>query len=65
MESIIAEEAVELAERLQSHCGKPMSIQMAFNAAILNALWSLLTGERFKQDDPDLAATLNILTTYC
>ncbi|XP_035709560.1 methyl farnesoate epoxidase isoform X2 [Folsomia candida] len=63
MESIIAEEAVELAERLQSHCGKPMSIQMAFNAAILNALWSLLTGERFKQDDPDLAATLNILTT--
>jgi hypothetical protein len=64
MESIISEEATELAERLRKHCGKPISIQNQFNAAIVNALWSILTGERFKQDDPELAEAIKRLTTY-
>lgn len=65
MESLIAEEAAELTDRLRlrAQSGKPMSITNAFNAAILNALWSLLTGEKFKQDDPELAEALKLLTT--
>lgn len=63
MEAIIAEEALELTDRLKAHEGKPISTDNAFNAAIINALWSLLTGDRFKQDDPELAHALQLLTT--
>jgi len=65
MEAIIQEEASELIEtfRKQSGNGKSVSTGNAFNAAILNALWQILTGDRFKQDDPELLSAIKMLTS--
>jgi hypothetical protein len=62
MESIIHDEVSDLIERFKQNSGKPMSIDNAFNAAVVNAIWSVMTGERFKQDDPELMRAISLLT---
>ena len=55
MEGIILDEAIELISRFRDEREKPVSTQNRFNAAIINAFWTIVAGERFKQDDPKLA----------
>jgi len=59
MESIILDEAVELISRFREENGRPVSTQNRFNAAIINAFWTIVAGERFKHDDPKLAKLVN------
>jgi methyl farnesoate epoxidase/farnesoate epoxidase len=63
MESVIQEEVSDLIERFKETAGKPISTENAFNAAILNAIWSIIAGDRFKQDDPELMKAIRLLTT--
>jgi cytochrome P450 len=63
MESAVHEEIKDLIETFKKSAGKPQSTKNAFNAAVLNALWTLIAGERFKQDDPDLAVAVKTLTS--
>jgi len=56
------EEVSDLIDRFKKNTDTPISIENAFNAAILNAIWSILTGKRFKQDDPELGRAISLLT---
>lgn len=64
LESIIQQEICELIENLQKECrsGAPISTTNKFNPAVLNAIWTIMMGERFKQDDPELAKAIGVLT---
>ncbi|CAG7724125.1 unnamed protein product [Allacma fusca] len=63
MEAKIQDEIIELMDRFKDSVGKPLQIRNAFNAAVLNALWSIMLGERMKQDDPELADAVRRLTS--
>jgi hypothetical protein len=62
MESAVHEEIKDLIETFKKSAGKPYSTKNAFNAAVVNALWTLIAGERFKQDDPVLLHAIKTLT---
>jgi cytochrome P450 len=63
MESAVHDEIKDLIETFRKSAGKPQSTKNAFNAAVLNALWTLIAGERFRQDDPALTLAIKHLTT--
>ena len=54
MEVLIAEEVSELLKHLESFGENPVDVRNEFNIAILNALWTLLTGERLGYTDPKM-----------
>lgn len=58
------EEVKELIASFQKEAGKPLVTQNRFNIAVLNALWTILTGDRFDQNDPRVKAVIKSLTTY-
>ena len=62
MEVIIQEEIKELIDRFKTEVGKPVSTVNRFNVAVVNALWTIITGERFDQDDPELNKTITMVT---
>jgi len=62
-EVIILEEARELVGRLKTDIGKPFTTRNVFNPAVINVLWTIVTGERFKQDDPQLNYILDMLVS--
>jgi hypothetical protein len=63
MESMVLEEAAELIETFKKGVGKPTQTQNKFNAAVLNALWTLVTGNRYSHDDPVLHDLIKRLTS--
>lgn len=63
MESIVQEEVKELLDTLRNFIGTPIQTQNKFNAAVLNALWTIVTGHRFSHDDPELQTLTSRLTT--
>ncbi|CAG7821290.1 unnamed protein product [Allacma fusca] len=54
MESLVMDEVNELIQGLRKDAGKSISTRNRFNAAVLNALWTITTGDRFQHDDPEL-----------
>jgi hypothetical protein len=64
MESMVADEVNELIDTFKKLSGKPFQTQNKFNAAVLNALWSLVTGQRYSHDDPLLQDLIKRLTSY-
>jgi hypothetical protein len=64
MEVLVQDEVKDLIEAFKKLEGKPMSTQHKFNAAVLNALWSIVTGKRHAQDDPVLGDLIKRLTRY-
>jgi cytochrome P450 len=63
MEALVQQEIEELIEGFKKDVGKPMQTQNRFNAAVLNALWSIVTGQRHSQDDPVLGDLIKRLTS--
>ncbi|XP_021956777.1 cytochrome P450 2J3 [Folsomia candida] len=63
MESMVQQEATELIETFRKMAGKPIQTQNKFNAAVLNALWTLITGNRYSHDDPMLHDLIKRLTS--
>nr|QST15071.1 CYP370C2 protein [Diaphanosoma celebensis] len=53
MESVIQLEIGELVSNLDASAGTAINLANRFNLAILNALWTMTTGDRFSHDDPD------------
>lgn len=54
MESLIMDEITELLEGFRSRVGQAIPTHNLFNGAVLNALWTITAGERFRHDDPKL-----------
>ena len=52
MEVLLAEEASELCKQLETYGDQPVDVRNEFNIAILNALWTILSNERFAYGDP-------------
>ena len=62
MEQMILDEAMELIEGLKRDSGKPVITQNRFNIAVLNALWTIISGERLRHDDPELQDIIATIT---
>lgn len=57
MESLIMDEVHELVERIKSKNGTPVGqIKDMFTLAVLNSLWTLINGNRHRQDDSSIKA---------
>ncbi len=63
METIVYDEINELIDNFKTVVGKPMQTQNKFNAAVLNALWTMVTGQRYSHDDPLLQNLIKRLTS--
>jgi cytochrome P450 family 2 subfamily J len=63
MEGFVQQEIEELIETFKKDVGKPMTTQGKFNAAVLNALWAIVTGQRHSHDDPILGDLIKRLTS--
>lgn len=63
METIVYDEINELVDSFKKMIGKPMQTQNKFNAAVLNALWTMVTGQRYSHEDPMLQDLIKRLTS--
>ena len=54
MEQMIVEEVQELCSGLEATGGNAIDIRNKFNIAILNSLWTVMSGERLDHKDPKL-----------
>ena len=62
-EASILEELHELInEKIKPNLGKPIKNHELFNASVLNVIWALVAGERFKLDDERLAELIHFVT---
>ena len=64
MEDMIAEEAEAFMEEIRKSNGEPFDFMNKFNLPILNSLWRVTVGERFKYDDPRLLSIVTRLTQF-
>ncbi|KAG8224269.1 hypothetical protein J437_LFUL005075, partial [Ladona fulva] len=67
MESMIREEALELVSRL-TEMGKKagtegVDMERVFTIPVLNSLWSIMTGQRYSQEDEKLKKFTDLLMT--
>jgi len=57
MELLIMEEVKEILNWMKSMEGKPIGgIKEKMSLAVVNSLWTIISGERLKHDDPALLA---------
>nr|QST15076.1 CYP370C7 protein [Diaphanosoma celebensis] len=52
LQVLILDEIVELMAALEANAGTPISLSSRLNLAVVNALWTIINGKRFAQDDP-------------
>ena len=64
MEGLIIEEVKELLDWIKQQNGQPITLQRRFNLATLNALWTILSGERYAHDDPHLTKMMEDYELY-
>ena len=50
MEDLILEEIHQLSDYLDKQTDHPMKINLIFNLSVVNALWTLITGELIKKN---------------
>jgi hypothetical protein len=65
MEALVLEEMKEFVERwkrlIEEGGGSAVvRIERQFNAVFLNVIWSLLSGKRFRQNDPQLLKYIDV-----
>ncbi|CAG7731616.1 unnamed protein product, partial [Allacma fusca] len=63
MEIKIQDEIIELIENLKEHVGRPLQVSHVFHIAVVNALWSILFGERMDLRDPEMLKAIPFLTS--
>nr|QST15081.1 CYP370C12 protein [Diaphanosoma celebensis] len=54
LQGLVQSEIAELLSHLEENAGRPIQLSNRFNVAVVNALWSITTGQRFSQDDPEV-----------
>jgi methyl farnesoate epoxidase/farnesoate epoxidase len=53
MEHLIVDEVKEVIEWMKVHEGEPIGeIKERMSIAVVNSLWTMMSGQRSKQDDP-------------
>nr|XP_053640715.1 cytochrome P450 2D15-like [Cherax quadricarinatus] len=57
-EPMIRAEVEELLEHIKNQNGQPIVMEHLFHRSVLNVLWGMVTGSRFKYGDKKLAKTL-------
>jgi hypothetical protein len=65
LETLVLEEMKEFADNWKSMIyegggSAVVKIEQQFNPVFLNVIWSLLTGKRFQQDDPQLTKFIDV-----
>lgn len=63
MESIVHIEIQELIERFKETAGIPINTMNQFNIAVVNALWTIISGERFSHDDTKLNDIIKLIAS--
>ena len=58
MESLIEDEFLHLAQKLEATGGQPIETMDLFNVPVLNALMRILLGQRFDGNDPKMSKTM-------
>nr|AKH03514.1 cytochrome P450 3075C1 [Paracyclopina nana] len=61
MEDLLSEEVQKLVQVFRLHQNQPLNLNRTMNVSILNALWSIVVGERFELDDPKLATVIHMI----
>ena len=61
MEDTIMDEVDKLCDEVKKFVGQPFNLQRRVNVSVLNALWSLLVGEKFQLDDPKLLEIVDVM----
>ena len=64
MEGLIMEEVKELLHWIKQQHGKPIALHRRLVLATVNALWTILSGERYEHNDPHLTEMLDNFQTY-
>ena len=64
MESALNEEVQKLIEFMRPKMNQPLSLGKPMSITTLNALWSILTGEKLELDDPKLNDTLDAFEKF-
>nr|QST15082.1 CYP370C13 protein [Diaphanosoma celebensis] len=62
LQGLVQSEIAELLSHLEENAGRPIQLSNRFNVAVVNALWSITTGQRFSQDDPEVKKRVEQLT---
>jgi cytochrome P450 len=62
MEELIKDEVVDLISEFKKELNRSVVLESRFNMAVLNALWHIISGERYSHDDPKLSHLLKIMS---
>jgi len=54
MEGLLMNEVNELVDWLRQKNGEPVSLHRRLNLSVVNALWTIISGERYDHEDPKL-----------
>jgi len=61
MQDLILDEVKEVIEWMKKEEGNPVVVKRKFGLAVLNSLWTIVSGKRFSQDDARLQNLMNTL----
>ena len=61
MEDILTEEVHKLVQAFRKQQNQPLNLNRTMNVSILNALWSIVVGDRFELDDPKLSGVIQMI----
>ena len=60
MSELVQDELGHFLRMLEETKGEPVQTSTLFNVPIVNAIWRVLTGQRFEAGDPRLDRTIEV-----
>jgi len=64
MENLVMDEVDELIAGFKKDLGKPIKTSNRFNIAVVNALWTIVAGQRYSHDDKELNDIIHSINEY-
>ncbi|TRY72026.1 hypothetical protein TCAL_09973 [Tigriopus californicus] len=64
MEEVIDEQVNQLCSVLESKHGQPMSVFGVFNTSVVNALWTITTGQGVSANDPKIQRITQLMNEF-
>lgn len=61
MEDILSDEVSKLILHFKSKVNQPVQLNRMMNISIINALWSIIAGEKFDLEDPKFGKITNLI----
>jgi len=59
LEGLILDEVMELVTWIKTQNDNPIELHRRFSLAVINTLWTILSGKRYEQDDPKISDILH------